>query len=472
MIDREERRDDVEAQRRRIQELERRLAEAELNLEAIVSQQIDAVMTSEHTIPLLLHQAQEALRRSNEELERRVAERTFELQQTNARLQRELEERKRAEQALRESEARERTRANEMETLMDAVPVMIWISHDPQCREMIGNRLSYEFFNMTAGENISKTAPEASLANQHYQLLKDGCVPLPTELPMQMAAATGKPARDFTFELVFDDGRIAQLIGNVNPLFDANGKPDGAVGAFIDITELRKLQKQQVEYLTQIGIQHRLIEQREEDRLAIARNIHDGPVQNLTSLLFNVQVAKEEITDPQLMYEMNQIVMNVKQAVEDLRHLIFEIRPPSVIRFGLARAIRFHAGELDEQNTGIKLELDLKENGIRLSEFACLALYRIYQEAITNLLRHSRASQAWVRLDYEGDNLLLEISDNGRGFAFEGNIGRLAEEGHYGLAGIKERADVIGGSLDLSSAPGQGTKIRVRAPVSQNKLVG
>ncbi len=455
---------------KRIHELERRLAEAEANLNAIVLQQIDAVITPEHTIPILLHQAQEALRRSNEELERRVAARTAELQRANVHLTRELEERKRAEQSLRESEVRERARANEQETLMDAVPVMIWITRDRECREMIGNRHSYKFFGMEVGENISKSAPEVSLLNQHYQLVKDGCVPPPEQLPMQVAAATGKPARDFTFDLVFDDGRVANLIGNVNPLFDANGSPAGAIGAFVDITELRKLQKQQVEYLTQIGIQHRLIDQREEDRLAIARNIHDGPVQNLTSMLFNAQVAKDEISDPKLMYEMNQIVANVKKAVEDLRHLIFEIRPPSVIRFGLARAIRFHSGELKEKDTGFELALDLKDNEVRLTEFACLALYRIYQEAITNVLRHSHASEAWVRLDYEGDDLLLEIGDNGRGFDFEGSIGRLAENGHYGLAGIKERADAIGGSLEVTSAPGQGTVILVHSPISRNAI--
>ncbi len=469
VVDRQDRRDEADAQEERIRELERRLAESESNLQAVIAQQIDAVITSETTIPLLLREAQAALQKSNEELERRVAKRTAELEQANAHLLRELEERKRAEQALLASEARERSRANEIETLMDATPAMIWITRDSEAREMFGNRLGYQVLELGPDSNISKAAPEPQLSSQQFHLERDGCILPARELPMQIAAATGKPARDCTFDLVFDDGRVINLIGNVNPLLDSHGKPAGAIGAFTDITELRKLQKQQLEYLTQIEIQHRLIEQREQDRLAIARNIHDGPVQNLTSMLFNVQVAKEDLTDPRMLNEMDQIVQNLKHALQELRHLIFEIRPPSVIRFGLARAIEFHAGELKEKETDLELALDLTDNGKQLSEFACLALYRIYQEAIANVLRHSEATQAWVRLNFAQDKLALEIRDNGKGFAFEGNIGRLAETGHYGLAGIKERVDVIGGKLMVVSAPGSGTTIQVEAPLSMER---
>ncbi len=456
---------EMDAQEKHIRELERRLAETEVNLQAVISQQIDAVLTSENTVPLLLQQAQAALQRSNEELELRVAERTAELQQANASLQRELDERKRAEQALRESEAREHNRAKELETLMDAVPAMIWISRDRECHQMFGNRLGYEYLQMRSGANISKSASQEEVIAQPYRWEKGG-VPISAEkLPMQMAAATGKSSQDFTAELVFDDGTVRHLLGNVNPLFDTDGNSNGAIGAFVDITELRKLQKQQMEYLTQIAVQHRLIEEREQDRLTIARNIHDGPVQNLTSMLFNVQVMKDEFPDARLREELDGFVKNLKNTLQELRHLIFEIRPPSVIRFGLARAIKFHAGELKEIDTGVRLLLDLAEDGPVLGEFTCLALYRIYQEAITNVLRHSKAQTAWVRMDFVDENLALEIEDNGQGFDFSGNVGRLVEGGHYGLAGMQERAEVIGGSLTVSSEPGKGTKIRVITPV-------
>ena len=387
----------------------------------------------------------------------------------NSRLYHSLKEeiniRKRAETTLRESEMRERTRATELEMLMDAVPAVIWICHDPDCREIVGNRRSYELLHMPPGGNISKSAPEAELANRHYQFMKDGR-PIPAaELPMQIAAATSKPARDYTMDLVFEDGTTYQLIGNVNPLFDQDGKPAGAIGAFVDITRQFQLENQHMEFRTQMEIHHRLMDQREKDRQAIARDIHDGPVQTLSSTLFNIQFAKEVIADPQFRIEIEQIAINVKNAVQELRQVIYELRPPSVIRFGITQAIRFHAEDLREKYPELQLTLHLADDQNRLSEITCLTLYRIYQEAITNVIRHSGATQAWVRFSLQKDNLVLEIRDNGKGFLPVDNFGSLTEQGHFGLAGIKERVEVINGKLKITSDPEKGTILLVKAPI-------
>ena len=143
----------------------------------------------------------------------------------------------RTEKSLRASEERERARAADLEALMDVVPAIIWVSHDPQCREMTGNRFSYEFLKMWRGANLSKTAPNAALQQQPYRNFKDGREIPSEELPMQIAASTGIPAQDYELDVVSNDGDARTILGNVQPLFDGNGKPAGAVGAFMDITE-------------------------------------------------------------------------------------------------------------------------------------------------------------------------------------------------------------------------------------------
>lgn len=141
-----------------------------------------------------------------------------------------------SEQNLRASEQRERGRAAQLEAIMDAVPAVVWIANDPQCRYVTGNRASYEFLRMPQAENQSKSAP-ASEAPAHFRVMKDGRELAPHELPLQMAAASGQPVRDFEETVVFNTGEERQLYGNVSPLFTEDGQPSGAVSVFIDITE-------------------------------------------------------------------------------------------------------------------------------------------------------------------------------------------------------------------------------------------
>ncbi|CAG0932307.1 Sensor histidine kinase WalK [Thermoflexales bacterium] len=150
-------------------------------------------------------------------------------------------ERKRAEDALRDSEQRERERAAELQTIMDAVPAAIWIAHDQMCQVITGNRGLYERLRMPPQSNASLTAPDDQRP-AHFKIYKDGVELPPNELPIQITAATGVEIRDFEEELVFDDGTVVHELGNVIPLFDAQGRPRGAVAAFVDITEHKQVE--------------------------------------------------------------------------------------------------------------------------------------------------------------------------------------------------------------------------------------
>jgi PAS domain S-box-containing protein len=152
-----------------------------------------------------------------------------------------ITEEKMAEQALQSSEARERARANELQTVLDAVPIPVYISHDRECRTITGNRAAYGQLRVPEGANFSKSAPLDELPN--FRLLQEGVEVAPDMLPMQMAALKGECIYERAQTMLFEDGTERQTLVNAVPLFDDLGNPRGAVGASIDLTDLKNAEK-------------------------------------------------------------------------------------------------------------------------------------------------------------------------------------------------------------------------------------
>ena len=149
--------------------------------------------------------------------------------------------RKEAEQALVRSEAALRARADELTSVLNAAPALIFIAHDPECKRMTSNQAALDLMRLPADSNTSKSAsPSEQPGTFHF--LKDGRELRPEELPLQIAAATGRPVKDCELTIALDDGTTRTIAGGAVPLFDAGGKVRGAIGAFLDITERRRME--------------------------------------------------------------------------------------------------------------------------------------------------------------------------------------------------------------------------------------
>lgn len=218
---------------------------------------------------------------------------------------------------------------------------------------------------------------------------------------------------------------------------------------------------------------------RERERTRWARELHDETVQGLAALRLLLEYA-HCLTDPQ---EREQALENalgeVDREIEGLRHLITELRPAALDDLGLVAALQAlarRAGAID----GLTVKTDIAVQGAvpRLGAEAESAVYRIAQEALTNVAKHSGAAHAVVSLHIEGDRLVAMVRDDGSGFAVtdgtsarrsgpdaSGNGAPDATSG-FGLRGMRERAELLGADLEVRSEPGAGTTVRVSVPIS------
>jgi len=156
-----------------------------------------------------------------------------------------------------------------------------------------------------------------------------------------------------------------------------------------------------------------------------------------------------------------------EEAIANLRRLTRALRPIYLEDLGLATALEMLAQETG-QSAGIPVAYELHGQVRRLSPAVELALYRIAQEALHNVSRHSAAAGAVLRLLFGSDSVILEIHDDGRGFRPPAAPAEFAPSGHFGLLGMHERAELIGAHLEIDSAPGQGARLRVTRPHSGN----
>jgi signal transduction histidine kinase len=240
-----------------------------------------------------------------------------------------------------------------------------------------------------------------------------------------------------------------------------------ATQAALAIANARLFDALQHEERMRAELLHRVITAQEDERIRIARELHDETSQSLTTLMLGLAAARKALSDSvQKVEEHLQMTRSVAEGMlEGIHRLIEDLRPSLLDVLGLVPAIAWW-GEQRLNPLGIALHLD--ESGLkgRLPPIMETVLFRIVQEALTNVVRHAQATSVEVRLVHEDSNLILRVADNGLGF----DLSRQAQEKSFGLRGMQERVSILGGEFQLKAAPNEGAVITVRIPVAIGEI--
>lgn len=239
---------------------------------------------------------------------------------------------------------------------------------------------------------------------------------------------------------------------------------DGISIYFQEITERKRVERQLA--LTNQRLQAlsaSLLTVQEEERRRLARELHDELGQSLTALKITLQSLGLRPETAALKEQIDTAVSIADAALAQARQMSLNLRPPQLDDLGLAAAIRWNLGR-QAALAGLSTHFAVQDLPASLPEPVTIACYRIAQEALTNVLRHAHANNAWIGLQCEGDQLQLELQDDGVGFD---PAPSLAGATSMGLMGMQERALLAGGRLAIESAPGQGCRVRATFALAQ-----
>jgi signal transduction histidine kinase len=199
----------------------------------------------------------------------------------------------------------------------------------------------------------------------------------------------------------------------------------------------------------------------EEERTRLAHELHDDTIQAVIALKQRVQLAQKLVDDPNGKQSLKELETLAEQTVENLRRLTRALRPIYLEDLGLVTALEMLTREVS-QNNPVAVSFQKTGQERRLEREVELTLYRIAQEGLTNVVKHSQANQAALKIVFSETYVQIEVDDNGVGFSVPNSPTEFAPNGHFGLLGVHERADLIGAKLEVLSTPGNGTQLKVR----------
>ncbi len=382
----------------------------------------------------------------NDQLENEVLRRTAQLEQMNIKLQSEINERIQTEVELKKSKAL-------FSDLFELSPDAIFLINQSRKIVRVNSQgafiFDYEQKDLV-GKSIDLLLPDQFQEVNIFESMK-----------IQESPKRGSLSRHFELHAQRVSGEVFPVDVMLSPV--KVGDDWLVICVVRDISEQKRTQAELAE------VQHRLFDSQEAERLNLAQEIHDGTIQELFSINFELaEINNDAISAglPELERKVLTASEMTKNVIRGLRNISRNLRPPVLAPFGLEQAIISHLEQFQELHPDLIVHTELDPDGQLLDKNLRLVLFRIYQNSVSNVARHSQAHQLWVRLKFDEKNISLEIEDDGKGFVVPKRWVEFVRNGHLGLVGIRERVEAINGKLKIVSNPGHGTLIGVKVPLN------
>ncbi len=211
-----------------------------------------------------------------------------------------------------------------------------------------------------------------------------------------------------------------------------------------------------------------IIRAQEDERRRLAREIHDGPAQVLANVVFRLDICQRLLAADldKARAEIENLKALVRQSLQEVRKIIFDLRPMALEDLGLIPALRSYL-EIFGQKAGLSTSIRIEGHGTRLPLSYEVALFRLVQEALSNVAKHAKAGSVQVLVQHLPEEVRVAVLDDGKGFDVADAMARQGRE-HFGLLGMRERVELLGGTLELSSRPGGGTKVGFIVPKKES----